>query len=120
MGTNNVRRLLAQAVLEEAHTLKSIEQSRTSGHQKAVCEDREGREFTVVCAGTPRGAKTLKIYRSYVSKAYRHFIATAKKFEPSADLEVNTRVEVKAGKTLAQLTFESQNGKYQKRLKGVA
>ena len=120
MGTNNIRRLLAQAVLEEGHTLKSIEQSSTSGHQKAVCEDSEGREFNVVCAGTPKNDKTLKIYRSYVSKAYRQFIATVKKFEPSANLESNTRVEVKAGKTQDQLTFESQNGKRMREAVGVA
>ena len=111
---------MAQAVLEEGHTLKSIEQSRTSGHQKAVCEDSEGREFNVVCAGTPKNDKTLKIYRSYVSKAYRHFISTAKKFETQAHLEVNTTVEVKAGKTEAQLTFESQNGKRMREAVGVA
>lgn len=119
MGTNNIRRLLAQAVIEEGHTLISIEQN-TKGHQKVVCEDSGGREFIVMTAGTPKNAKTLKIYRSYVSKAYRHFIATANKFEPSANLESNTRVEVKAGKTDQQLTFESQNGKRMREAVGVA
>ena len=119
MGTNSVRRLLAQAVLEEGHTLKSIEQNN-KGHQKAVCEDSEGREFIVMTGGTPSSDTPLKTYRRYVSKAYNHFIATAKKFEPSANLEINTRVEVKAGKTDEQLTFESQNGKRMREAVGVA
>ena len=119
MGTNNVRRLLAQAVLEEGHTLKRIDQNNR-GHQRAVCEDSEGREFIVMTGGTPSSDTQLKTYRRYVSKAYDHFIATAKKFEPSANLEVNTEIEVKAGKTDEQLTFESQNGKRMREAMGVA
>ena len=119
MGTNNIKRLLAQAVLEEGHTVKSIEQNNR-GHQKAVCEDSEGREFIVMTGSSPGNDTPLKAYRRYVSKAYDHFIATVEKFETRAHLESNTRVEVKAGKTREQLTFESQNGKYQKQLKGVA
>ena len=120
MGTNKIRALITEAVLLEGHTLISIEQSSTSGHQKAVCEDREGRQFNVVCAGTPKNDKTLKIYRSYVSKAYRHFKNTFEKFETQAHLEINTRVEVKAGKTDEQLKFESQNGKRMRQAVGVA
>ena len=119
MGTNNIRRLLAQAVLEEGHTVKSIEQNN-KGHQRAVCEDSEGREFIVMTGGTPSRDTPLKTYRRYVSKAYDHFISTVKKFEPSANLEVNLEVEVKADKTDQQLTFESQNGKLMKQLRGVA
>lgn len=119
MGTNNIKRLLAQAVIEEGHTLKSIEQNNR-GHQKAVCEDSEGREFTVMTGSSPGNDTPLKAYRRYVSKAYDHFIATVKKFEPSANLKVNTEIEVKAGKTPAQLTFESQNGKLMKQMRGVA
>ena len=118
-NNNKSRREITQAVIEEGHSLLEITQ-QGNGHLKVRCEDPKGRQFHLTFPNSPRLEESAAILRRYVRMGYDKFIDTAHKFEPSANLEVNTRVEVKAGKTEAQLTFESQNGKYQKRLKGVA
>ena len=120
MASNNKRRReITQAVIEEGHTLLEITQ-QGNGHLKARCEDPQGRQFHLTFPNSPRLEESIAILRRYVRMGYEKFCSTAQKFDTRAHLEVNTRVEVKAGKTAAQLTFESQNGKLMKRLKGVA
>ena len=119
MGTNKRSRDITQAVVEEGHDLLEITQ-QGNGHLKARCEDREGRQFHLTFPNSPRTEESLAILRRYVRQGYARFESTAKKFKPQAHLEVNMTVEVKAGKTEAQLTFESQNGKRMREAVGVA
>ena len=74
MGTKKMIRELTQAVILEGHNMIRIEQ-KANGHQRAVCQDSRGREFTVVTGTSPGIEQSIRIYRTYVRRAYRHFLS---------------------------------------------
>jgi hypothetical protein len=117
--SNKRWRDITQAVIEEGHTLLEITQ-QGNGHLKARCEDRGGRQFHLTFPNSPRTEESAAILRRYVRQGYARFESTAEKFKTQAHLEVNTEIEVKAGKTDQQLKFESQNGKRMREAVGVA